>query len=466
MENEFVHKIYEKGMRVPAFVFASSALFASMLKDKTLEQIKNVAKLPGLVGAVYAMPDAHQGYGFPIGGVAAFDLEKGVVSPGGVGYDINCGVRLLVSDISLKEFMKKRKIIMDELGKKIPSGVGTKSFLSVGDKEINNVLRDGVKWAVAKGFATEDDLKHIEDSGCISSADASKVSQKAKGRGMNQLGSLGAGNHFLEVQVADEIIDSKISAVYGIKKDSVCILIHSGSRGLGHQVASDYIKKMEEKYGFDKLPDRELACAPIKSELGKDYLAAMACAANFGFVNRQLLTYRAREIFSKYFPKCELNLVYDVAHNIAKIEEHVIDGKKQKVCVHRKGATRSFGSGRKEIPVDYRKVGQPIFIPGSMGTYSYVLCGTAGAEKLSFGSTAHGAGRLLSRSYASKNISPEKLKKELAEHDVVLEVGSLKGAVEEAPEAYKDVNEVVRVSHELEIGKIVARLKPLGVVKG
>ncbi len=466
MENELVHKIYEKGMHVPAFVFASPSLFETMLKDKTLEQLKNVAKLPGLVGAVYAMPDAHQGYGFPIGGVAAFDLERGVVSPGGVGYDINCGVRLLVSDISLKDFMKKRKTIMDELGKKIPSGVGTKSFLSIGDKEINNVLRDGVKWAITKGFATKDDLKHIEDSGCISLADASKVSQKAKGRGLNQIGSLGAGNHFLEVQVVDEIIDSKISKIYGIKKDSICVLIHSGSRGLGHQVASDYIKKMEETYGFDKLPDRELACAPIKSDLGKDYLAAMACAANFGFVNRQLLTYRVRETFSKYFPSCELNLVYDVAHNIAKIEEHIIDGKKQKVCVHRKGATRSFGAGRKEIPVDYRKVGQPIFIPGSMGTYSYVLCGTAGAEKLSFGSTAHGAGRLLSRSYAVKNISPEKLKKELAEHDVLLETGSLKGAVEEAPEAYKDVNEVVRVSHELKIGKIVARLKPLGVVKG
>ena len=466
MECEFIHKIYEKGMLAPAFVFASPSMFLAMQKDKTLEQIKNIAKLPGLVGAVYAMPDAHQGYGFPIGGVAAFDLEKGIISPGGVGYDINCGVRLLVSDISLKEFMLKRKEIMNSLGKNIPSGVGTKSKLSLTNKEIEIVLRDGVKWAVEKGFATKDDLNHIEDNGCIDGADASKVSQKARGRGLNQAGSLGAGNHFLEVQVVEKIFNEKLAKFYGIKKDTICVLIHSGSRGLGHQVASDYIKKMEDKYGFDKLPDRELACAPIKSELGKDYLAAMACAANFGFVNRQLLTFRLREIFTVFFPKKELKLVYDVAHNIAKIEEHFINGKKQRVCVHRKGATRSFGPGRKEIPADYRKVGQPIFIPGSMGTYSYVLCGTSEAEKLTFASTAHGAGRLLSRSFASKNITAEHLKKELDEHDVILEAGSLKGAVEEAPEAYKDVNEVVRVSHELGIGKIVARLKPLGVVKG
>ena len=464
---ENIYEIPKEGkMNVSCRVFASEKIMGKIMQDKTLEQIKNVAKLPGVVDAVYAMPDAHQGYGFPIGGVAAFDLDKGIVSPGGVGYDINCGVRLLISDISLKEFMIKRKEIMGELGKKIPSGVGTRSSLSLTNKEIEIVLRDGVKWAVEKGFATTDDLKHIEDNGCITGADASKVSQKAKGRGMNQLGSLGAGNHFLEVQVVEKIADDKIAKTFGIKKDMICVLIHSGSRGLGHQVASDYIKKMEEKYGFEKLPDRELACAPIKSELGKDYLAAMVGAANFGFVNRQLLTYRVREIFLKYFPNCKLKLVYDVAHNIAKIEEHIIDGKKQEVCVHRKGATRSFGPGRKEIPADYRKVGQPIFIPGSMGTYSYVLCGTSGAEKLTFRSTAHGAGRLLSRSYAMKNITAEHLKKELDEHDVILEAGSLKGAVEEAPEAYKDVNEVARVSHELGIGKIVARLKPLGVVKG
>lgn len=464
---DLIHEIpKENGMYVPAFVFASPALFERMKKDKTLEQIKNVAKLPGVVGAVYVMPDAHQGYGFPIGGVAAFDLDNGVVSPGGVGYDINCGVRLLASNITLKEFMFKRKEIMKHLGKTIPSGVGTKSKLYVSMKEIDLVLENGVNWAISKGFATKEDSEYTEDSGCISGADASKVSQKAKGRGMNQIGSLGAGNHFLEVQTVSEVFDEKIAKIFGLKKENVCILIHSGSRGLGHQVASDYINRMEEKYGFKNLPDRELACAPIRSELGKEYLSAMAAAANFGFVNRQVLTHLTREALSKFFPRCELKVVYDVAHNIAKIEEHKIGGKKINVCVHRKGATRSFGAGRDEIPSKYRKIGQPIFIPGSMGTFSYVLVGTNEAENLTFASTAHGAGRLLSRSYAVKNITSAHLKRELEKSDVILEAGSLNGSVEEAPEAYKDVNEVARVSDALGIGKIVAKLKPLGVVKG
>ncbi len=465
--SEFIHEIEDKNMKVPAYVFASPILFENMKKDKTIEQIKNVAKMPGVVGAVYAMPDSHQGYGFPIGGVAAFDLDNGIVSPGGVGYDINCGVRLLTSDISKEEFMKKRKEIMKSLAKNIPSGVGTRSELWIKQKELDVVLNTGVAWAVEKGFATKQDVENIESNGFIAGADASKLSQKAKGRGLNQIGSLGAGNHFVEVQYVEEIFDSKTAKTFDIKnKGNITVLIHSGSRGLGHQVASDYIQAMEEKYGFKNLPDRELACAPIKSELGKNYLSAMACAANFGFVNRQLLAYRVREVFSKFFPKDELKLVYDVAHNIAKIETHIVNGKKMKVCVHRKGATRSFGSGNKEIPKKYIKTGQPIFIPGSMGTHSYVLAGTKEAERLTFGSTAHGAGRLLSRSSAVKTITPEHLKKEMDEQDVVLEVGSLKGAVEEAPEAYKDVNEVVRVSDELGIGKIVARLKPLGVVKG
>ncbi|MSS74052.1 RtcB family protein [Candidatus Pacearchaeota archaeon] len=464
---KFIHEIYEKGMNVPAFVFASPELYEIMKKDKTIEQIKNVTKMPGVVEAVYVMPDAHQGYGFPIGGVAAFDMEKGVVSPGGVGYDINCGVRLLTTNILKEDFMKKRKEVMTSLAKNVPSGVGTKSSLSLKQKELDVVLTRGVEWAVENGFATKEDLENIESNGCISGADSSKVSQKAKGRGMNQLGSLGAGNHFLEVQFVEEILDKKIADVFGIKKSGqIVILIHSGSRGLGHQVASDYIRAMEEKYGFKNLPDRELVCAPIKSELGKNYLSAMACAANFGFVNRQILAYRVREVFAKFFPNAKLKLVYDVAHNIAKIETHLIRGKKRKLCVHRKGATRSFGPGNKEIPKKYLKTGQPIFIPGSMGTYSYVLAGTKKAESLTFGSTAHGAGRLLSRSNAVKTISPEHLKKELDREDVILETGSLAGAVEEAPEAYKDVNDVVRVSDNLGIGKLVARLKPLGVVKG
>ena len=379
----------------------------------------------------------------------------------------NCGVRLLTSDISKEEFMKKRMEIMKALAKNVPSGVGTKSDLSLKQKELDVVLNTGVSWAVEKGFATKQDIENIESDGCILGADASKLSQKAKGRGLNQIGSLGAGNHFVEVQYVENIFDSKTAKTFGLnKKGQITVLIHSGSRGLGHQVASDYIKLMEEKYGFKHLPDRELACAPIKSELGQNYLSAMACAANFGFVNRQLLAYRVREVFSKFFPKSELKLVYDVAHNIAKIETHVVNGKKMKVCVHRKGATRSFGPGNKEIPKKYSKTGQPIFIPGSMGTYSYVLAGTKEAERLTFGSTAHGAGRLLSRSSAVKMITPEHLRDEMNKQDVILEAGSLKGAVEEAPEAYKDVNEVVRVSDELGIGKIVARLKPLGVVKG
>ncbi len=457
----------EKGMNVPAFIFASSSLLENMKKDKTMEQIRNVAKMKGVIGAVYSMPDSHQGYGFPIGGVAAFDLDKGVVSPGGVGYDINCGVRLLTSDISKEDFMKKRKEVMKALAKNIPSGVGTRSSLSLKQKEIDVVLNTGAKWALEKGFATKQDIENIENNGCIAGADASKLSQKAKGRGLNQIGSLGAGNHFVEVQYVEDIFDSSTAKTFGLgKKGKITILIHSGSRGLGHQVASDYIKAMEEKYGFKDLPDRELACAPIKSELGKNYLAAMACAANFGFVNRQLLAYRVREVFAKYYPKSELKLVYDVAHNIAKIETHVVNGIKKEVCVHRKGATRSFGPGSKDIPKKYSKTGQPIFIPGSMGTYSYVLAGTKKAEELTFGSTAHGAGRLLSRSNAAKTITAKNLADEMNKQDVILEVGSLKGAVEEAPQAYKDVNEVVRVSHELGIGNLVARLKPLGVVKG
>ncbi|MGV8142865.1 MAG: RtcB family protein [Candidatus Pacearchaeota archaeon] len=466
-KSEFIHKIYEKGMKVPAFVFASLPLFENMKKDKTLEQIKNVAKMQGVVGAVYAMPDSHQGYGFPIGGVAAFDLEKGVVSPGGVGYDINCGVRLLSTNISKEEFLKKRKEVMKALANNVPSGVGTRSDLWLKQKELDIVLNTGAQWALQKGFATKEDIENIESNGCISGADSSKLSQRAKGRGLNQIGSLGAGNHFLEVQYIEEIIDNKIAKTFGLNKlGNIAILIHSGSRGLGHQVASDYIQKMEEKYGFKDLPDRELACAPIKSELGQDYLGAMAAAANFGFVNRQLLAYRVREVFTKFFPKSELKLVYDVAHNIAKIEKHSVNGKRVEVCVHRKGATRSFGPGNKDIPKKYSKTGQPIFIPGSMGTYSYVLAGTKDAEKLTFGSTAHGAGRLLSRSNAVKTITPKNLEDEMNKQNVILEVGSLKGAVEEAPQAYKDVNEVVRVSDQLGIGKIVARLKPLGVVKG
>lgn len=466
-KSDFVWEIPKEGkMKVPGRIFASDKLIGKIEKDKTFEQIKNVAELPGIVEASFAMPDAHQGYGFPIGGVAGFDMKKGIVSPGGVGYDINCGVRLLTTNLTKKEFLEKREEILKEIQKKVPAGVGRKSDFRLDNEEIVKVLENGVDWAISKGYGNKKDKERTEDFGFIEGAKAEKVSQKARGRGMNQLGTLGAGNHFMEIQVVDEIFDKEKAKIFGMKKGQITILIHSGSRGLGHQVASDYIKLMEEKYGIENLPNRELIYAPLNSKLGKDYLSAMAAAANFGFVNRQLIMYQIRKSFEKYFPNSKLDLVYDIAHNIAKFEEHEVNGKKVKLCIHRKGATRSFGKGRKELPKIYRKTGQPIFIPGSMGTYSYVLVGTKEAEKISFGSTAHGAGRVLSRSFAMKNIKKEKVERDLKKYDVVVKTGSLKGLVEEAPEAYKDITEVVKISDELGIGKLVAKLKPLGVVKG
>jgi len=465
---ENIWEIEKEGkMNVPGIVFASDKLMDKIKLDKTLEQVKNVAQLPGIVEKSIALPDAHQGYGFPIGGVAAFDLKKGIISPGGVGYDINCGVRLLVSNLTKSDFLKKRPQVLDELFKNVPSGVGKGSEFKFSEKEMNEILNKGTSWALEKGYATKEDIEKIEDSGHIKEADASKVSQKAKARGRDQLGTLGAGNHFLEVQEVETIFDKEIAKVFGIKEvGQIVVMIHCGSRGLGHQTASDYIKSMEKEYGWKYLPDRELICAPIESKAGKDYRAAMSASANFAFANRQLITYQIRKSFKKYFPDIKLDLIYDITHNMAKFEEFNINGKKTELCVHRKGATRSFGPGRKEITEKYRKVGCPILIPGSMGTFSYVLVGTKEAEKVSFASTAHGAGRVLSRSFAVRNLSADKLKEELQANNVMLKTASTRGALEEAPEAYKDVNEVVRVSHELGIGNIVARLKPLAVVKG
>ncbi|MEK6915395.1 MAG: RtcB family protein [Nanoarchaeota archaeon] len=466
--SEYIYELPKQdGMNVPGRIFASDKLFEKIKNDLTLQQVKNVAKLQGIVGYSIAMMDAHQGYGAPVGGVAAFDIKRGVVSPGVIGFDINCGVRLLASDLDKKDFIKKRKDVLKEIYKNVPSGVGKKSDFRISQKEIDDVLVRGVEWAIEKGFGESRDIEYCEDNGKIEGADSKKVSAKARGRGMNQLGSLGAGNHFLEIQEVEKIYDKKTAGIFGINNvGQITVMIHSGSRGLGHQVASDYMQIMEKEYGWKHLPDRQLAYAPIESPLGKDYIAAMRSAANFGFANRHLIMHQVRKSFTKYFPKCDLKLVYDVAHNIAKFEEYEINGKKKLLCVHRKGATRSLGPGRKEIPSAYRKFGSPILIPGTMGTYSYVLVGTKKAEEISFGSTAHGAGRVMSRSSASKQITPEDLSKEMREKDILLEVGSLRGAVDEAPSAYKDVNEVVRVSDELGIGKLVARLKPLGVVKG
>lgn len=452
-------------MLVPALIFASEKLFEKIKEDKTIEQIKNVAKLPGIIKNAIALSDCHQGYGFPIGGVAAFDLDKGVVSPGGVGYDINCSVRILKTNLILKDIKGREKQITHELFTATPNGVGSKSKLRLNQKELDEVLQKGINWCVEKGYATKEDAELTEGGGCLPNANPKDVSQKAKGRGLPQLGTLGAGNHFVELQVVDEIFDEKTAKEFGLKKGQITIMIHCGSRGLGHQVASDYIKLMEEKYGWPKF-DRELVNAPIKSELGQKYLSAMACAANFGFANKQLITNSIREAFKKIFPKFTAEVVYDVCHNIAKIEEHNIEGKNKNVLIMRKGATRSFGPGRKELPKKYQKTGQPVLIPGSMGTASYVLVGTKEAEELSFSSTAHGAGRVSSRSFAWKNITAESVEKELEKKGITLEAGSRKGIVEEAPAVYKDIDEVVKVSHEAGLAKLVAKLRPVCVVKG
>jgi len=453
-------------MNVPCAVYASEKLLESIQQDKSLEQIKNVAMLPGIVKHAIALSDAHQGYGFPIGGVAGFDLEKGIISPGGVGYDINCGVRLLATNISVEDFMKKRKEFLHDLKRTIPSGVGRGRKEKLSDEDLNLILKKGAEWAVEKGFGVKEDLQRCEEYGKMSGANPKYVSEKAKQRGLSQCGTLGAGNHFLEIQVIDEVFDKEIAKAFGLEKGYVVIMIHCGSRGLGHQVASDYIKLMEDEFGIKNLPDRELINAPVNSELGKKYLSAMKCAVNFAFCNRQLIMNEIRNVLKRYFPKNKNHLVYDVCHNIAKIEEHVVDGKNMKLCVHRKGATRSFGAGRKEIPAVYRKIGQPVLIPGSMGTSSYVLVGTKKAEEVSFGSTAHGAGRVMSRGEALRTLKGEEIKKELLEKDIIIEAGGSRSIAEEAPEVYKDIDEVVRVSHKAGIGNLVAKLKPLAVMKG
>jgi len=462
-----VYEIPREGnMKVPGMVYASEKLMQDIQKDKTLEQVKNVAELPGILKAAIALPDAHQGYGLPIGGVAAFDMEKGVISPGGVGYDINCSVRLLRTNLKKQDILKNAEKIAEAIYDKIPSGVGRGSKFQITKKELDKLLKGGARYMVEKGYGNKNDYLHMEEEGCLKGADVSKVSERAVKRGIGQLGTLGAGNHFLEVQYVDEIFDKKIAKAFGLEKGQITIMIHCGSRGLGHQVASDYIVKMEEKYGFKGLPDRELINAPIKSVLGKDYYSAMACAANFAFANKQLITHWLREEMNSLFPGAKMEVVYDVCHNIAKFEEHIVSGKKKIVCIHRKGATRSFGPGRKEVPVAYRKVGQPVLIPGSMGTSSYVLVGTKKAEELTFGSTVHGAGRVSSRSVALKTINGEKIQKELHKKGIEVKSGSWRAIATEAPQVYKDIDEVVKVVDDLGISKKVARMKPLIVIKG
>ena len=462
-----IYEIPKQGrMNVPGIVYASEKLIEAIKKDKTLEQVRNVARLPGILKASIALADAHQGYGFPIGGVAAFDLEKGIISPGGVGYDINCSVRLLKTNLTKKDILKKQKEVVEALYRKIPSGVGRGSKFNLTREKLDKILKGGAKSIVEMGFGIKEDYLHTEEEGMMKDADPKKVSERAIQRGIGQLGTLGAGNHFLEVQYVDEIFDEKIANELGLKKEQITIMIHCGSRGLGHQVASDYIKKMEDEYGFKDLPDRELINAPIKSKLGKDYYEAMCCAVNFAFANKQLITHWVREEMKYLFPNSKVEVVYDVCHNIAKFEEHSINGKKVKLCVHRKGATRSLGPNNPAIPKKYSSVGQPILIPGSMGTSSYVLSGTNEAEELSFSSTAHGAGRVMSRSEALRKLNREKILDEMEGKNIALTAGSLKGFVEEAPEVYKDIDEVVKVSDELKIGKLVSKLVPIAVIKG
>jgi tRNA-splicing ligase RtcB len=439
-----------------------------MKEDRTLVQGSNVAALPGIYKYSMIMPDGHEGYGFPIGGVAALDFENGGISPGGIGYDVNCGVRLLRSNLTKEEVKPKIKEIIDNLFKFCPAGLGS-SNIRVDNKKIDEILNKGAKWAVENGYGTKDDLEFSEENGCMKEADSSFVSNGAKKRGEKQIATLGSGNHFLEVQYVDEIYDKEAAKTFGIKeKGQVMFMIHCGSRGLGHQVCSDYLREMEKTFPdiVSKLPDRELIYAPAGSELAKKYFGAMAAAANFAWCNRHVLGHQTRLAVNAVFKDAKIETIYDVAHNIAKIEEHDIDGKMKKVFVHRKGATRAFGPGRKEIPKDYRKVGQPIIIPGSMGTASYLLVGTNESMNLTFGSTAHGAGRVMSRHEAISKFRGEQIVKDLSAKGIHVKGASWEGLAEEASEAYKDVDEVVETSHKAGIGKKVCRLLPLGVIKG
>jgi tRNA-splicing ligase RtcB len=463
-----------KGMKVPGLVFASERLMEKMKQDRTLLQAAGVACLPGIHKHSITLPDGHEGYGFPIGGVAALDYKTGGISPGGIGYDINCGVRLLQTNFNVNDVKPFVKELLDQMFRNVPSGVGSKGKVKVQSlDDLNELLKLGARWAVEKDFGWEKDLKHLEENGCLKQADSNKVSLTAKQRGMPQIGSLGGGNHFLEIQKVDKIFNPEVAKIFGIEDiNQVMVMIHTGSRGLGHQVCSDYLRDMERKYHevVSKLPDRELIYAPAGSEMAENYFAAMSSAANFAWCNRQMIVHWVRESFQNVFKKdaesLGMRIIYDVAHNIAKIEEHEIDGKKTRVYVHRKGATRAFGPGREEIPHDYRRVGQPVLIPGSMGTASYVMVGNEQAMKETFGSTAHGAGREMSRTAAIRRYIGKKVAEDLERQGILIRAASWQVVAEEAPGAYKNIDEVVRVSDKAGIGKAVARLVPIGVVKG
>lgn len=460
---------YVPNMHVPGRFFLSPEL-AETLEEGAIRQLANVATLRGIVKHSLAMPDIHWGYGFPIGGVAAFDMTEGIISPGGVGFDINCGVRLITTPLTEADLAGKMRELIEGLFSVVPTGVGARSNIRVSNRELTEIMVEGAQWAVERGLGIQDDLVRCEDGGAMPGADPEAVSAKARQRGMPQLGTLGSGNHFLEIQVAREIIDPEVAREFGITEGQVCFMVHCGSRGLGHQVATDHLRILEnalQKYGIS-LPDRQLACAPIDSPEGRAYYASMACAANYAWANRQIIMHEARKVFERLFgiEYDEMRLIYDVAHNVAKFERHAINGSTEEVCVHRKGATRAFGPGAPGIPHEYAAVGQPVLIPGSMGTSSYLLHGTETAMQKTWGSTCHGAGRVLSRSKAKKNIRGKQLREELAEEGIVVRAHRDSVLAEEAPEAYKPSHEVVRVVHEAGLSGTVARLNPLGVIKG
>ncbi len=458
---------YRPGMRVPGRIFVSEALRA-MVEPGTVDQVANVATLPGIVKYSMAMPDAHLGYGFPIGGVAAFQEDGGIISPGGVGFDINCGVRLLRTDLDAKLVQPLINTLIDALFEAIPSGLGATGRLQASDQQLTEAFISGSKWAVEQGYGVEADVTHCEENGHMEGADPAQVSAKARKRGRPQLGTLGSGNHFLEIQRVEEIFDEEKAKQFGLFKGQITIMIHCGSRGAGHQICTDHLEVLNQavkKYNIE-IPDKQLACAPLGSPEAERYFGGMVCAANYAWANRHIIAHWTREVFERYFPEASLDLVYDVAHNVAKIEEHDVDGQRMRLYVHRKGATRAFGPSRKEVPATYRSVGQPVLIPGSMGTASYVLCGNDNALNVSFGSACHGAGRVMSRSRATRLFNGKDVKAALNLQGIVVKATSPAMLAEEAPQVYKPSGDVVDVVHNLKIATKVAKLVPIGVSKG
>jgi tRNA-splicing ligase RtcB len=473
--NDYLWEIpqeFREDMRVPARLYASESLLEETMRDRSLDQLVNTSTLPGIVKHALAMPDIHQGYGFPIGGVVATELPHGVISPGGVGYDINCGVRLLGTNAIFEEIEPHLDDLATALYYNCPSGVGKKGHLRLSQRELEELVVEGSRWALKKGYARREDVERTEERGRLAGADPGQVSPRAKKRGMPQVGTLGAGNHFIEVDIIDEVYDQEAADAMGLRQGGVAVQVHCGSRGFGHQVCDDYVKRLQpaiQKYGL-RLPDRQLVCAPFDSPEGQAYFGAMACAANYAFVNRQVLAHYVRlsfeQILAGQVDDWDVFQVYDIAHNIAKIETHEVDGKQKRVCVHRKGATRAFGPGFEGLPPEYREIGQPVLVPGSMGTMSFVLAGTQHSMTQTFGSSCHGAGRTMSRSKAKKTVHGGRLKEQLRRDGIIVRAGSLKGLAEEAPVAYKEVDNVVQVVHDAGIARKVARLRPLVVVKG